>query len=73
MCSNTTYNQNINELSTPSTHDLEPTQIYDDHNLAWFNFFFKLFQFHNAKHGSKRIIETRFLKILPNPRLDFMH
>jgi hypothetical protein len=51
MCSNTTYNQNINELNTFNTHDLEPTQIYDDHNLAWFNLKANLFQFHNAKQG----------------------
>jgi hypothetical protein len=51
MCSNTTYNQNINELNTFNTHDLEPAQIYDDHNLTWFNLKANLFQFHNAKQG----------------------
>lgn len=51
ICSNTTYNQNINELNTPSTHDLEPTQIYDNHILTQFNPITKLFWFHIAKQG----------------------
>jgi hypothetical protein len=54
ICSNTTYNQNINELNTPSTHDLEPTQIYDNHILTQFNPINKIILVPHCKTRSKR-------------------
>jgi len=51
---NTTYNQNINELSTPSTHNLKPTQIYDGHILARLNLINKIILVPHCKTRSKR-------------------
>jgi hypothetical protein len=66
ICSNTTYNQNINELNTPSTHDLEPTQIYDDHILTQLN---PINTFQNkvktwVNVGKKCRTERRFIQVL---------